>query len=252
MLKNIKGNLKADALILSHSSFVRWSLLISALITAFVLSTSSGLASLDSHPGYYTSQLLITLSQFNVFLTIIAGAFLGAKDFDWLTYSVRVVGSRRAVLFVSRTIMILAISITIVIANYILGFIFDSLGKTVAALSLEEFFKFWSVTLIVFFWGELSFLVAFLSKNFSLASSLGVGYILLESFLGRFIPTFLLQALPIWNQKSLLKYFFPENEGAVAVIQQSYGDWTISLIVMLLFTIIVTAASFISAAKKSY
>lgn len=252
MWNSIKNNLKSDGLILLHSNLIRSSLLISGLIVAFILSTAGSLVKVSSNAGYYTSQLLITFTQFNVFFLVIVGSFLGAMDYDWKTYSIRLINSKRITLCFSRLLLILISSFIFIIAHVILGSIFDSIGKTIEVPSWNILLKYMSVLLVAFFWGCLSFFISLLTRSFALASSIGISYLLLESYFNRFFPETLIKILPVWNQKSLLKPFFMEAEGAVALIQLQFGEQQLSLTIFVLYNVLAVVLSFIFFLKMEH
>lgn len=252
MLSQIKNNIKADALVVRKSTFVKGAAWVCAIIIAFVLYTSSKIMNEMSSAGYYASQLLITLAQFNVFAGIIIGAILGAKDFDWQTYSVRLTNTQRIVLYASRIATLLLCAIALMILHLLIGFLFDMLAGTAEIISVVFIYKILCVTLIVFLWSCASYALAFSTKSYTIASSMGIGYLLAESFFGRFFPEELLHILPVWNQKSLLKYFFPANEGAVAIIQQTFGNYKTSLMVILGYLILLLCFLLILTKRKQY
>ena len=252
MLSKMKNNIKADCLVLYHSSMIRWCFLIFMLICAYVLSVSSSMIFGEISDGFYTSQLLITMSQFNVFFIVILGAFLGAKDLEWQTYSVRLVNAKRMILSVSRCVLILIVSISSVVLNLVIGLIFDILGNCTEPISFRMLSKYLSVVLVVWFWGLLSYILAFLTKSFAVSSSVIIGYLFLESFIIRFLPDAVCGALPLWNQKSLLHYFFPVNEGAVAIVQQEFSNPLTALCVIAVYTAVTLMIVSIFARKKGY
>ena len=243
MLGRIKGNIWADVLILYKSSIIRWSLIICLMIISLVLFESSSLFIGDSQIGYYINQLLITSSQFNVFILVIIGAFIGASDFEWKTYCLRNINSNRFVLWISRNLLVFFASILFVSANIFIGSFFDVVGGSLEVVSFDFLFKYFCVVMIVFFWGSLSFLIGSISRSFAISSSFVIGYILLESVLVRFVPDNLSRFLPLWNQKSLLLHFFSVREGAVAIVQQVSGNYLVSLLIIGFYIVIVGVIS---------
>lgn len=239
LLGRIKGNIWADVLILYKSSIIRWSLIICVMIISLVLYESSSLFISDVQIGYYINQLLITSSQFNVFVLVIAGAYIGASDFEWQTYCLRNVNSNRFILWLSRMLLVLVASILFVSANIFIGIFFDVVGGSLEVVSINFFFKYFCVVIIVFFWGSFSYLLGSISRSFAISSSFVIGYILLESVFIRFIPDNLSRFLPIWNQKSLLLHFFSVREGAVAIVQQVSGNYLVSMFVIVFYIVII-------------
>jgi hypothetical protein len=202
--------------------------------------------------GYYTSQLLITLSQFNVFFIIIIGALLGSCDYDWDTFSIRLINTNRVQLCISRIISLLSVVIAMIFINVIMGLFFDNLSNTIEIFSVRLLLKYLGVLLIVFFWGIFSLTLSFVTKSFTISSTFVIGYIFMESFMARFLPESILKVLPVWNQKSFLKHFFDKNEGAVTIIQQQFGNYTTSLLLIMCYLLLLIFVYVIGCKRMEY
>jgi hypothetical protein len=226
---------------------------ICALIAAYFLYEASRMAILTgTDSGYYTAQMLITLSLFNVFFIIITGAFLGAKDFSWQTFTFRMINARRHVVWLSRVLLILAVAVGAVFVSLVVGLVFDFLGG-VPDISLNNVFRDLGVVFILFFWGMVAFCMGFLTKSFATGSLFGIAFILGEPIMDRFLPEGVLNVLPFWNQKNLLKLFFPEeNQGAVAIVSKTFGDPMTSWLVMALYMMIVVCLSLWVHQRRNY
>lgn len=238
-ISNFKNNVIADFLILFKSNFVRSSILVALLLYSFVLYSASDLQSITSSKGYYTSQMLITITFLNLFLIIIIGAMLGAKDFEWKTFNIRFVDTSRTKIAFCRIFVILICSIVFVVTSILIGSIFDMLANTLETLSLFQVTKYAVVVLVLFFWGLLAYLISFVSTKFSVGTTLCVGYLFMESFLEKYIPNEIIKIFPVWNHKNLLKYYFDENEGAVAIVLNHQGDSVLSFVMILIFLFLI-------------
>ena len=102
------------------------------------------------------------------------------------------------------------------------------------------------------FWSSISYLFALITRSFSLTATVGVGYLLIESYVARFLPHGILQFLPVWNQKSFLKYFFPIEEGAMAIVQTDSADYRVSLCVIMLYLVLSVVLILGIGDKKQY
>ncbi|MDD2370938.1 MAG: hypothetical protein PHQ32_02930 [Firmicutes bacterium] len=252
MFDSIKGNIKADALILFKSSLIRWAVIICILIISLVINTSNSIFSDNSEIGYYTNQLLITSSQFNIIFIILIGSYIGTCDFNWQTYSFRVINSRRTVVWISRVLLIFIVSILFILLNIFIGSFFDFLGGSIEFFSINLIFKYFVVIIVVFMWGMLAYFIGSISNSFVVASTFSLCFILLESFAVSSLPLSFSRLLPLWNQKSLLIHFFDVPEGAVAIVQMNSGFYLISLCYIILCIVLSLVLSYFLNIKVKY
>lgn len=251
MLSHLKNNIKADCIILYNNNLVKGALVVGFLILSYMLYGASNIGEFGN-PGYYFNQTCIVLAILNVFIMIIVSSFLGAMDSDYQTFSLRVVNSSRFILSLSRSILLIFLSLLLFIPHMIIGVAFDIINKTTTQISFHELFKVAGIILILVFWSSISYLFALITKNFSLTATIGIGYLLIESYVARFLPRGILQFLPVWNQKSFLKYFFPVQEGAIAIVQTDFADYKVSLCVIMLYLLLSVGLILRIGNKKQY
>ena len=252
MLSQIKSNIKADFIVIYNSNLVKGALLFCFLILSFIVYTSSSIISDNCMAGYFINQMYITLTLFTVSVIIIIGSFLGVIDYSCQSFCLRVVNSNRVVLSISRILTIVIMSTALFLVHFVIGTFFDSFSGTVESISLNVCLKAYAVVLIVVFWGNVSYLFSFASRSFSVTSSVIIGYLLIESIVDQFLPQAVLCLLPVWNQKNLLKNYCPLNEGAVAIIQQNFGDYRISFYLMSFYTVISIGCIIILGKRRQY
>lgn len=250
MFTIFKNNLKADFIILYKNNAVRNSLLVGLVILSYIFYVASQNYN-PSSTSYYFDQACILVSIVNVYIVIILGALLGSIDWNCKTFCVRIINTSRMLMSVSRIILLLLFSIALVCFHLLIGAIMDLLhGSTY--FSLNELKKMCCIVLILMFWSVSSYLISLITKSFSITASIGIGYILIESYVDRFLPSNVLKMLPIWNQKNILKSIFPVQEGAVAIVQAKFGNPSLSLLIIILFILIVIGMVFTIENKKQY
>lgn len=252
MMLQIKNNIKADFLILYRSDFIKGTLWVCLLLISFIVYSASCIISEDASSWYFVNQMYITLVQLTAFVIIIIGSFLGTVDNDNQTFCVRLVNSNRLVVGFARIMVIAITAVALFVSHLAIGIFFDLFSNTVEWPSLNDITKSFSVFIVVFMWGCISYLLGFITGSLTISSSVCIGYFLMESFVDRFLPAGILKILPVWNQKSFLKEFFPENEGAIAIVLNNVGDYKETAVVVFLYIAISLIAVYALERKKQY
>jgi len=183
---------------------------------------------------------------------VIIGASLGARDYSFRTNSIRVVNTNRKVLYYSRVLFIFLCSLALLLVHLFLGLVYDFLAKDLEEFSIKFALKILCILILVFLWGIISYTIAFLTCSYVISVSAVLGYFLADGIFARIIPESILKIFPIWNQKTVLHYYFPVPEGMVAVIQKTYGEFSISLLILLTYLVFLLVLSYILNLKREY
>lgn len=234
------------------------------LLAALAISTQfrsaailAGFNGLDAAgPIYYVSQLFLALIVLGNCTTIIAGGALGANDFPWRTWGIKLVHVSKEKLIWAKILALCALSVITAITVCTSGYLL-SVAKNVAAYSYYSFFlslkQLAATAYILFYWGVLSFTLCYGTQSFAFGATICLIYSFFERMIYSFTPQFIKSILPVWNQNGFLSRLFSNcAHGAVIIPPDSYFDPLISICIFSAYIVIALVLLFYLALHREY
>ena len=207
---------------------------------AVSLSTISGNGVSD--PLFYLSQFLLGLIVLGNCAIIVIGGVLGATDFPWKTWGVKLSHGSRRQMVLAKILVVLFASLVVSSVIFIAG-ILASIGKGINAFTLSDLYRslgqLVATIYILFYWGVMALTLCYYTESLAF----GVAFCLIYGFLERLAATYLGSAakvfLPVWNQNGFLAPLFSNiDNGSIIVMPDNYSHPLISLVVFSFYLVI--------------
>ena len=239
---------------------VQFACLLVALAIGVQFRSAAILASIQSggapNPIYYVSQFLLTLIVLGNCATVVFGGMLGAGDFQWKTWGLKLVHSSKEKTIGAKTLAMLTVSLAVSSLVCAAGYL-ASFGKGNTVFQHQDIYlslcQLAATVYVLFFWGMLSMTICYLTQSLSLGASIGILYGFLERMAYPFIPHRVKSLLPVWNQDGFLFPLFRNCEnGGVIVRPDNYFNLLTSFAIFSLYFIAITLILFYLALRREY
>ncbi|UTR16905.1 ABC transporter permease [Salipaludibacillus sp. LMS25] len=236
--------IKAETIKIKNNPLLITSLVLTFIFMVYIVFDPFPYAELRI-PGYFSSVFLLSLTILGIVPIIILGSFLSYQEHSWNTFQLLLNSYNRVQTFFYKTCYILIASFLLTTVTTLFSWVVHIfLGAPGQLFISQIIFQIVSVSLICFFWGELAFVVALLTKN--VAFSIGALFLLnvLEPSLYLSFNENLLKYFIVFNQKGLLSHTFSNLiEGSYIIVP--IGDYPSFLWSILYQAILISVILFV-------
>lgn len=250
MFLRIVNYMKAEFIFIFKHPATKWSMILALVIYSYIIKTSSKMISKVN--GFFTSQVSLTTIIILSFLTIVIGALMSCKEYDYNTYAIKLIYASRNHLILYKLLTLFVISIIYSTFGLILGMALDLLsGGLPDGFTINMFYQLLACIMALFFWGILSFLIALITKSFTFSITVCIAYTFLEAYFNNFITSGVNNLLPLWNIKNLIYKLYP-TDGGIVILLNEYKPMLNSFIIMIAYSTVILIAIIVTYKRRNF
>lgn len=238
---------KSEALIILKNKYFVWISVGMLILMMYNIFSVASQMQIEIDGGYYTYTTMTLTYLLGVVEPIAIGAFLGGFDTSTNMIEYKLCNQSGRDWIFSKILLIVVSSIALLFVFNIFAIGIDTLKGTIYWNIPLMFIRFLVSVVVWLLWASISFTVALLIDSPGMSLTISLFIFFGEQYIERFV------SIPFgltWNQKSLVHYFFNDEQVPFGVVQTSYASLDQSLIYIIIVIAISWIVSFLYLKKK--